>query len=86
MTIESYLMHKPHIRTKTAGYEDLKAGCIGIDVGDSQALKAELEEFVGGKDYTEMVERGYKLAMSECTVERMAQKISDIYHMAIKNK
>lgn len=83
VTIESYLMHKPHIRTKTAGYEDLKAGCVGIEINDSEALKLELEKFIEGKNYTEMVESGYNLAMDRCTVEKMTEQILGIYQIAI---
>ncbi len=86
VTVESFLMKKPHIRTKTAGYEDLKDGCIGIEVGDSDALCRELEDFVDGKDYTELLENGYKILNEKCTVKSMTDHIVKIYREAIQIK
>lgn len=79
VTVESFLMKKPHIRTKTSGYEDVAEGCIGIDIGDSDALCEELNLFVSGKDYSEMTDRAFKIFEDRCTAESMAKRILKIY-------
>lgn len=84
VSIESFLMRKPHIRTKTAGYEDLKEGCIGFDVGDYETLSVELEQFVDGKDYSGLIERASRLFEEKCTIESMTKRILDVYTSACK--
>lgn len=86
VSIESFLMKKPHIRTKTAGYEDIKDGCIGFEVGDSSALSTELERYIDGIDYSAMIEKAYQLFTEKCTLERMAERIYGIYQECIGNK
>lgn len=82
VSIESFLFKKPHIRTKTAGYEDLANGCIGIEIGDSDALSKELTAFVFGKDYSELTEQAYRFFQQRCTVEKMVSRILQIYQDA----
>ena len=84
VTVESFLMKTPHIRTKTAGYEDIAEGCIGIEFGDSDALCEELNLFALGKDYSEMVDEAYKIFEERCTVESMTKHILKIYTEACK--
>lgn len=84
VTVESFLMKTPHIRTKTAGYEDIAEGCIGIEIGDSDALCEELNLFASGKDYTEMVDKAFEIFEDRCTVESMAKHILKIYTEACK--
>ncbi len=86
VSIESFLMKKPHIRTKTAGYEDIQEGCIGFDVGDSEALAKELTAFAQGKDYSELIQKAYDVFWDKCTVERMTEYIEKVYAEACANK
>ena len=79
-------MKKPHIRTKTAGYEDIQEGCIGFDVGDSEALSKELTAFAQGKDYSELIHKAYDLFWEKCTVERMTEYIEKVYTEACAKK
>lgn len=79
VTLESFLMKKPHIRTKTSGYEDVFEGCIGIEIGDSEALSKELNEFALGKDYSAMTEKAYELVGERYTTEVMVNHIMQIY-------
>lgn len=79
VSIESFLMKKPHIRTKTAGYKDICNGCIGIEVGDSDALCSELTEFIQGKDYSSLIETAYRIFEEKCSTQRMAERILKIY-------
>ena len=84
VSIESFLMKKPHIRTKTAGYDDIAEGCIGIDLNDSDALSNELTAFARGKDYSSLVETAYQLFEERCTVARMGEHILNIYKSVCK--
>lgn len=86
VSIESFLMKKPHIRTKTAGYEDIQEGCIGFDVGDSEALSKELAAFAQGKDYSKLIQKAYDLFWEKCTVERMTEHIEKVYTEACAKK
>lgn len=84
VSIESFLMRKPHIRTKTAGYEDICEGCIGIELNDSNTLSKELTAFAQGKDYSPLTERAYQLFEERCTVERMTEHICRVYEEVCK--
>ena len=86
VSIESFVMQKPHIRTKTAGYEDISDGCIGIEIGDSDALADELTHFADGKDYSYLVARANTLLEEKCTLESMTNKILEVYKEAISKK
>lgn len=83
VSIESFVMQKPHIRTKTAGYEDIHDGCIGIEIGDSDALAAELTLFAEGKDYSGLIANANALLEEKCTLESMTNKILSVYKEAI---
>ena len=82
VSIESFLMKKPHIRTKTAGYDDIAEGCIGIELNDSDALSKELTAFAQGKDYSALTQKAYQVFEERCTVDSMTKHIIDIYKSA----
>ena len=84
VSIESFLFKKPHIRTRTAGYEDIKDGCVGFDVGDSSALSQELIRFIDGKDYSDLVTRASQLLNEKCTLESMTNQIVEVYTEAMQ--
>lgn len=83
-TIESFQMRKLHIRTKTAGYSDMVDCCIGIEIGDEEALARELERYLDGTDYSEMIDRAYEVTQKKFTVDAMTERILDIYRNAIE--
>lgn len=82
-TIESFQMKKLHIRTKTAGYRDVDDCCIGIDIGDDSALAKAIEEYLDGKDYSELIQHAYDITQKKFTVDVMADQILKIYKDSI---
>lgn len=78
--IESFYMKKLCIRTKTAGYSDMADCCIGIDIGDSDALSYEMGMIAGGEKYDNIINRAYDFVINECTQEKMTEKILSIYN------
>ncbi|WP_264468021.1 hypothetical protein [Lacrimispora sp. 210928-DFI.3.58] len=81
--IESFLMKRLHIRTKTAGYSDMDDCCIGIDIGDDVALAKEIENYLDGKDYSELIEHAYETTKKKFTVDVMTSHILDVYEKAM---
>lgn len=73
-----------HLRTKTAGYVDVKDYCIGVDIGDDKALANEISNFIDGKDYSNMIQSAYKMVQKNCTVEAMTNQIFAIYQNVIE--
>lgn len=84
VSIESFFMKKLHIRTKTAGYSDMSDCCIGIEIGDEIQLKKELEKYLDGYDYTNLVNHAYDEAQVKFTINKMIESILDIYQKAIE--
>ena len=73
-----------HLRTKTAGYVDVKDYCIGVDIGDDKALANEISNFIDGKDYSNMIQSAYEMVQKNCTVEAMTNQIFAIYQNVIE--
>lgn len=84
--IESFLLKKPFLRTRSGGYTDMESYCIGVDVGDSDAIAKELSAFLAGKEYGELIERAYDFVVSECTERAMVSKTVSIYEECVAKK
>lgn len=83
-SIESFQMKKLHIRTKTTGYSDMEDCCIGIEIGDEEALAKEIERYLDGADYSKLTQHAYDVVQRKFTAEVMTDQIIRIYENAIK--
>lgn len=83
--LEAFFMKVPVIRTKTGGYRDMQHCCIGVPIGDMDAVHKELISWLGKPDcYSQMVEDAFRFANNECTVQTMTNKTIEVYKSAIK--
>lgn len=85
-SIESFIMKKLHIRTKTAGYSDMADACVGVDIADSKQLQIAIEQWLDGKDFTKLIEYAYNVAINKFTVDAMVESLLGIYKSVINNK
>ena len=83
VSIESFLMKKLHIRTKTAGYRDMRDCCIGVEIGDDVQLQRAIEEWLDGKNYTELINHAYQVVFQRFTIDKMVDRVFNIYQDAI---
>ena len=82
--IEAFLMKVPLIRTKTGGYSDMANCCVGLNVGDTDSFKKEIEKWlISPEVYAEMVDEAYSFVKENCTIEKMANKTIETYKKAI---
>lgn len=73
--VEVFFLKVPLIRTYTGGYTDMREVCCGIAIDDWQGLSDKIADFVKDRHmYDEMVERAYRFASSNCTLDVMADK------------
>ena len=80
--IEAFLLRVPVVRTTTAGYNDTKE--FVIPMNNENDLAIILTDFMKGSlNLNEMVEKGYRFAMENCTCNAMAEKVLNIYREAI---
>lgn len=83
--IEAFLLQVPVVRTRTGGYKDVKNCIITMDGVDD--LRRILKSFLNDELETEdIIERGYKFAMKNCTCDAMAEKILSVYNEILKAK
>lgn len=83
--IEAFLLHVPVVRTRTGGYKDVKKSIIAMDGVDD--LREVLKRFLNDELETEdIVERGYKFAIKNCTCDAMAEKVLSVYEEILKVK
>lgn len=83
-SIESFVMHVPHIRTKVGGYRDMADCCIGIELGDVDGFAGEIKRFLKGGFDKEMIEHAYQAVYSCFTIKKMTDKVLEVYEEAIK--
>lgn len=83
--LESFAMKVPVVRTKTAGYEDVKDLCIGVDYGNANMLKLAIEEALDREKIQPMVERAYQKVQNEWNVVQMTKNYIKLYKECINN-
>ena len=84
-SIESFAMKVPVIRTKTAGYEDMKDLCLGVDYGDTGMLRRAIEKAIDRNEMRPMIERAYLKVLKEWNIDTMAKKYLELYKGAKSN-
>lgn len=84
---EAFLLKKPVVRTRTAGFSDQKF-CIPIRHDNTADLKNLLCQITkeGMGNYYENVEEAYQYAKENFTVEAMTRKTLDVYEYVIKKE
>ena len=83
--IEAFLLKVPVVRTRTGGYKDVKNCIIAMDGVDD--LREILQRFLNEKLETEdIVKRGYKFAIKNCSCDAMAEKVLSVYNEILKVK
>ena len=83
--LEAFFMKVPVVRSKVGGYEDMKEYCIGIPVGDIDAIAKEIDCWLSNTNsYHKMIERAFQFAIHDGTVRAMANKTVETYKRAIE--
>lgn len=78
--VEVFFLKVPLIRTYMGGYTDMREVCCGIAIDDWQGLSDKIADFVKDRHmYDEMVERAYRFASSNCTLDVMADKTIAVF-------
>ncbi len=82
---EAFFMKLPSARTATCGWEDLKIGCLQIYPDRTDEIKQIITTLLdkGKSAFTEQVERAYKFALENLTVEVMVRNTVKVYNQAI---
>lgn len=86
VSIESFLMKKLHIRTKTAGYNDMRDCCIGVEIGNDTQLQKAIEDWLDGKDFSRLINHAFETVYEKFTINKMVDRILDIYQEYIKQR
>lgn len=58
--------------------------CIGVEIGDEEALAKEIECYLDGADYSKLIQHAYDVVQKKFTAEVMTDQIISIYENAIK--
>ena len=78
--VEVFFLKVPLVRTYTGGYTDMREVCCGIAIDDWQGLSDKIADFVNDRHiYDEMVERAYRFACLNCTLDVMADKTIAVF-------
>ncbi len=79
--IEAFFMNVPVLRTQSGGYNDQKIGCGRIDLNKPEELIEEITNLCekGKEIYKEQIDRAYKFAIENVTVEKMVMNTVDVY-------
>lgn len=77
--LESFAMKVPVVRTKTAGYEDTKDFCLGVEYGDTEMLRQAIENALDKEKTMPMVERAYLKIKKEWNTDVMVKEYMDLY-------
>lgn len=83
---EAFFARVPTARTATAGWEDLKTGCLRIYPDRTTEIKEIIMTLVkkGPEIFSEQIDRAYNFAIENLTVEKMTQNIFLVYNKAIE--
>lgn len=77
--LNAFASEVPVIRTRTGGFIDTQEYCIAMDFFDNQFLKDEIDSFLNGKDYINMVKKAAFFVENNCTIQIMTDKITELY-------
>lgn len=86
VNVESFVLGVPVIRTRTAGYEDMKDLCFGIDYDDTNTLAELLKAFFADSP---IFDEKAKYAQENCkrfSLESYTNGYYEIYEEALKNE
>ena len=83
---EAFFMKLPSARTATCGWEDLKIGCQEIYADRTDEIKKIIVKLVteGKETFADQIDRAYKFACENLTVEIMTKNTVKIYSQAIE--
>ena len=81
--VESFVMGVPVIRTKTAGYEDMKDLCFGVDYGDIHGLELLLKDFFDGNDKFKKIQEYAKNNCQRFSLKAYTEGYYNIYDRVI---
>lgn len=82
--LESFILRVPVIRTRTGGYEDMKEYCIGVDVGDFEALGRYMLDILRNPEkYSGMMDAAKKYVRSSCTNSIMGRSVRKVYEKVL---
>ena len=83
--LEAFLMKVPVIRSKVGGYEDMKEFCIGIPVGDVDAISKEMDFYLNNHNsYHNMIERAYQFAIQEGKIKHLKHIRGLLHYVNLK--
>ena len=77
--VEAFFMKVPVLCTRTGGFDDQRF-CVELEIGNPQQVKQEMLKIVEDKDiYKKRVQDEYLYAVDNFSVEKMAEKMAEIY-------
>ena len=83
--MEAFFMKVPVIRSMVGGFEDVKNFCIGVPVGDVNAISMELNRWLINPNlYQNIIQKAYEFAIQDGTIKSMANKTLKTYNKAIE--
>ncbi len=83
---EAFFIKLPSARTATCGWADLKIGCLKIYADKTDEIKKIIVKLVteGKETFSGQVDRAYKFACENLTVEIMIKNTVEVYNRAIE--
>lgn len=85
--IEAMFMRVPVIRTKTAGYDDMRAYCVGMEDTTSEIVLKHVRRVLSGEYLSkERTERAEAFVHEQCTVKAMAERTAAVYEDVLKRQ
>lgn len=84
--LESFAMKVPVVRTKTAGYEDTKELCFGVDYGNTGMLRDAILKALDKNTTQPMIDKAYSKIQNEWNVDEMAKSYQKLYRECIFNE